>query len=192
MRRKARQEPLPTVQELLCGHIRWPRVESDQDANLVDVPHLGLLVIAGRPDLAPVASFPSLAMVERIEKFVSGVQVRCLPVATLYARYLEASDGSPHYFAVMTELWLGCIGMAKLTRVSYVTPTGLVPYTEELRIRGYLRLIAQANHREWVLWGMTLAQELSASRGNQVVTEWIQPTSPYWLSFKGLLQELTP
>jgi hypothetical protein len=141
----------------------------------------------GRPMLKPITFVPSLAMVERIEKFISGVQLRSLPGATLYARYLEASDDSPFHFAAATDLWFGCIGMAKLTRVSYVTPEGLAPYTADLRERGYRRLMAEASGNAWVLWGMTLAQELSLSRGNEVDYHWVPLTSPYWLAFKGRL-----
>lgn len=175
---------------MLYGHIQWPKVKPYNDANLVDIPFLGRLLIEGmeHPTALPTIP-PSLETVQRIEDFVSGAAIRSLPRPTLYERYLVASNDSPLWFADAAELWLGCIGMAKLTRVSYVGASGTTPYSLGLRLRGYRWLRRQVNslksHR--IVWGMTLAQELSRSRGNEVVNDWVPPASPYWLSFKGRL-----
>jgi hypothetical protein len=79
------------------------------------------------------------------------------------------------------------MNMAKTTRKTYVTGSGEMPYSAELRISGYgsIRKCWKEEVRKgnpWVRFGVSVARALEVSRGKDVVDDWVPRDSPYWES----------
>ena len=134
----------------------------------------------------------NLSMVLAVEnRLICGTQVRTLPNHELAARlqYLDSALKTDWCLASSLYLWYGCIAMAKSTRGNFNSPTGSNEYTPELRWRSYAILLndnveALSQNNPWIFLGISLAQELSKLRNDEVINQWVPPDSPYWKPIK--------
>lgn len=89
--------------------------------------------------------------------------------------------------------WIGCLGMAKLTRKTQVVSWegDEEEISKELRVELYEELIRysgieiMARNNYWVEFGISLARLLSKERGDVIVDDWIPKDSPYWENVQG-------
>lgn len=164
------------------------------DSNLPDVLEMADLIrdecgggnfVYGRGARLSIST--GVDMVEAVDELlVCGSELRLLTPVEIHRR-LVALDQSRRLVDLAAALytWYGCIAMAKMTREVHNAPEGARPYTDEVRWRGYKRLVQQnvkyqSQGNYWVMYGIQLAKHLSASRGNVAITDWIPPDATYW------------
>lgn len=197
----------------LCGMVehmagRWPQRSGLWDYNLEDVYWLAQ-EIEKIFSVTLAKKLPSeqvgVDLFESVEKHLVAdpPQNRCLqgiPAAEVGRRaqalliVIERDgllSGSPaQNLVVALYTWHGCINMAKVLRKDYVTPTGLQPYTPEMRRDGYQKNQACWNREEgrgnpWVRYGVSLARPMEQNRKKEkfpteVIENWVPADSPYW------------
>lgn len=174
---------------------RWPFVlfRRDRDLNLTDMLHLADRLYQGEEDMWALPNYRvpiTFGTVEIMERFIGGRQEIRKRSREATGQACRETGLAAAQFAQAAYLWLGCIGMAKCTRATYMSPAGEKPYTLAQRRKGYARLLriarrCAARRNPWVFWGMTLAQGLSLSRGDKIINDWVPAESLYWYAYKG-------
>jgi len=170
----------------------WPHVVGDP--NVQDVLYLayslqGALGIRELPHrLASKKS--GVSWVESVDRhLIQGNILRFLSPEEVGARVSALSHALRGQTRLLQALctWFGTIGMAKCTRTHYNShaPTGKTPYTQEERWIGFY--IVQLAWKQalvagnpWVKFGVSIANALSRSRGDEIVDRWVPKSSPYW------------